>query len=163
MILGVVSDTHNHIANVKKIVTIFNSRKVDLVIHTGDISQPKTLERFSRLNCDLYGVYGNNDLEEKGLQETAKANGFKFQLPPLYFEYGGRNIAVMHDPLNLEEIIERYKTLDLIIHGHTHRYRYEIIGGVVVFNPGECAGIMKGKNAIGIVNLKELSFERIFF
>ena len=163
MILGVVSDTHNHIANVKEIIRIFNSRYVDLVIHTGDISQSKTLEKFSRLNCTLYGVYGNNDMDEKGLEETASANGFKFQLPPFYFEYAGRKIAVMHDPINLEEVIDRYKALDLIIHGHTHRYRYEIINGVVVFNPGECAGIMKGKNAIGIVNLKTLSFERIFF
>ena len=163
MILGVVSDTHNHMANVEKIITIFNSRKVDLVVHTGDISQPKTLDKFSKLDCPLFGVFGNNDLEEKDLVETANSNGFKFQLPPFYFEYAGRKIAVLHDPLNLEEVIGNYKNLDLILHGHTHRYRYETIGGVVVFNPGECAGIMKGKNAIGIGNLKDLSFERIFF
>ena len=108
MILGVVSDTHNHMANVKKIITIFNSRKVDLVVHTGDISQSKTLETFSKLHCPLYGVYGNNDLEEKGLVETASSNGFKFQLPPFYFEYAGRKIAVLHDPLNLEEVIDKY-------------------------------------------------------
>ena len=163
MILGVVSDTHNHIANVIKIIKIFNSRKVDLVVHTGDISQPKTLDLFSKLDCPLYGVYGNNDLEEKGLVETASSNGFQFQLPPFYFEYAGRRIAVLHDPINLEEVIDSYKAIDLIIHGHTHRYRYETIDGVVVFNPGECAGMMKGKNAIGIGNLKDLSFERIFF
>ena len=62
-------------------------------------------------------------------------------------------------------VIKEIQTLnsDQIPKYLVHRYRYEIIDGVVVFNPGECAGIMKGKNAIGIVNLKELSFERIFF
>ena len=25
-----------------------------------------------------------------------------------------------------------------------------------IFNPGECAGIMEGKNKVGIVNLKNL-------
>ena len=65
MILGVVSDTHNHLSNVEKIIDIFNEKNVDKVIHTGDITQAKTLSRFSRLNCPLIGVYGNNDLEEK--------------------------------------------------------------------------------------------------
>ena len=67
MILGVVSDTHNHVSNVEKIIDIFNEKGVDKVIHTGDITQAKTLSRFSRLNCPLIGVYGNNDLEEETL------------------------------------------------------------------------------------------------
>ena len=33
----------------------------------------------------------------------------------------------------------------------------------IFFNPGESAGMIKGKNAIGIINLKDLSLERIFF
>ena len=65
----------------------------------------------------------------------------------------------------LYDVVEEIKSIDenKIPLYLFHRYRYEIINGVVVFNPGECAGIMKGKNAIGIVNLKTLSFERIFF
>ena len=74
MILGVVSDTHNRISNVEKIIDIFNSNHVDKVIHTGDITQAKTLSRFSRLNCPLLGVYGNNDLEENNLVKTAVEN-----------------------------------------------------------------------------------------
>ena len=65
MILGVVSDTHNRIDNVEKIIDIFNSNNVEKVIHTGDITQPRTLVRFKRLNCPLLGVYGNNDQEEQ--------------------------------------------------------------------------------------------------
>jgi hypothetical protein len=32
-----------------------------------------------------------------------------------------------------------------------------------VFNPGESAGMQKGMNAIGIINLKNLKIKRIFF
>ena len=46
MILGVVSDTHNRLSNVEKIIDIFNEKNVDKVIHTGDITQAKTLSRF---------------------------------------------------------------------------------------------------------------------
>ena len=50
MLVGVVSDTHNNISNIKSIIDIFNKQKVDLVIHTGDISKPDTLKIFSDLN-----------------------------------------------------------------------------------------------------------------
>ena len=85
MILGVVGDTHNRLSNVEKIIDIFNEKNVDKVIHTGDITQAKTLSRFYRLNCPLIGVYGNNDLEEKGLKDIAEQNGFKFPEPSLLF------------------------------------------------------------------------------
>ena len=62
MILGVVGDTHNNLLNVEKIINIFNGRNVDKVVHTGDITQAKTLGKFSRLNCPLLGVYGNLSL-----------------------------------------------------------------------------------------------------
>ena len=39
--IGVVSDTHNNLANTARIVELFNTAGVDRVVHTGDISQPK--------------------------------------------------------------------------------------------------------------------------
>ena len=33
----------------------------------------------------------------------------------------------------------------------------------MVFNPGECAGFMKGKNKVGIVNLKTKEAKTISF
>ena len=163
MILGVVSDTHNHLSNVEKIIDLFNEQKVEKVIHTGDITQAKTLSKFSRLNCPLYGVYGNNDLQEVGLKEITEKNGFKFKDPPFLVKLGGRKIVILHEPENIEKIISQERSIDLIVHGHTHRYRYEELKGVKIFNPGESAGMFKGKNAIGLVDLSNLNTKRIFF
>ena len=163
MLLGVVSDTHNRISNVEKIVEIFNSNKVDLVIHTGDITQAKILDIFCGLKSSLLGVFGNNDLNEPGLEESVKRNGFKFSLPPLITSISGKKIAILHEPDEIENIIKREKNLDLILHGHTHRYRDEIVEGVKIFNPGECAGSINGKNAVGLITLNNLETERIFF
>jgi predicted phosphodiesterase len=33
----------------------------------------------------------------------------------------------------------------------------------IIFNPGECAGIMEGKNQVGIVDLKNLRTKIINF
>ena len=163
MILGVVGDTHNHLSNVEKIIDIFNKRDVDKVIHTGDITQAKTLSKFSRLNCPLIGVYGNNDLEEKGLKDIAKQNGFNFQNPPFLTKINNTKIAIFHEPEDIQNFIKKEPSIQLIVHGHTHRYRNEMIGRVKVINPGECAGIFKGKNAVGVLNLEDFNFERIFF
>ena len=163
MILGVVSDTHNHISNVECIIDIFNTKNVDKVIHTGDITQAKTLSRFARLNCPLLGVYGNNDLEEKGLAETARKNKFNFQSPPFSLKIEKRKIVIFHEPDAIDSFVKEHPSIDLIIHGHTHRYRNEKIGKIKIINPGECAGIIKGQNAVGILKLEDLSFKRIFF
>ena len=163
MILGVVGDTHNRLPNVEKIIDIFNEKNVDKVIHTGDITQAKTLSRFSRLSCPLIGVYGNNDLEEEGLKDVAEQNGFNFQLPPFLLKISNKKIAIFHEPENFENFLKKDPSIQLIIHGHTHRYRNENIGKVKIINPGECAGIFAGKNSVGTLNLEELSFERIFF
>ena len=163
MILGVVSDTHNHLSNVEKIIDIFNEKNVDKVIHTGDITQARTLSRFSRLNCPLIGVYGNNDLEEKGLKDIARQNGFNFYNPPFLLKISNKKIVIFHEPEEIESFLKKDSSIQLIIHGHTHRYRNEKIRKVKVINPGECAGIIKGKNAVGMLNLEDLNFERIFF
>ena len=61
MLIGVVSDTHNRVDHVKEIVNIFNEYEVELVIHTGDITNSQTLQHFQALECPLKGVFGNNE------------------------------------------------------------------------------------------------------
>ena len=58
---------------------------------------------------------------------------------------------------------EHYDEADIIVHGHTHRYRNDFLKGTFIFNPGECAGFMKGKNNLGIVSLDNPSLKIINF
>ena len=76
MLIGVVSDTHNNIKSIKKIISLFNNEDVVSVIHTGDIASAKALEKFSNLETKLVGVYGNNDRYESGLDTIAKKCSF---------------------------------------------------------------------------------------
>ena len=163
MIVGVVSDTHNNIKNIKKIIDLFNETQVELVIHTGDISKAETLKIFSELNAPLVGVYGNNDRIEEGLEEVCVEYNFNFQEPPLAFKLEGKKIVVFHEPDLIKEYIMEHEDTDLVLHGHTHRYKEEKIEKTLYFNPGESAGSIEGKSALGIVNLNNLEIRRIFF
>ena len=163
MLVGVVSDTHNNIKNIKKIICLFNGEQVDLVIHTGDISKAETLRNFSELDAPLVGVFGNNDRVEEGLKEVCEEYNFKFQEPPLSLTLENKKIAVFHEPDLIKDYIKEHKDIDLILYGHTHRHKEEKIDKTVYFNPGESAGSMEGKSALGIVNLNNLEIRRIFF
>ena len=163
MLVGVVSDTHNNIKNIKKIISLFNEEQLDLVIHTGDISKAATLEIFSNLNCPLVGVFGNNDRIEEGLEEVCEQYNFNFQEPPLSLTLENKKIAVFHEPELIEEYITEHQDIDIILHGHTHKYKEERKDGIIYFNPGESAGSMEGKSAIGLIDMCNLKIKRIFF
>ena len=68
---------------------------------------------------------------------------------------------VVHDPLVFERHLNEHH--DLALHGHTHLYRFEKRAEHVMFNPGECAGHMAGFNAIGVLDLVDLSVEILRF
>ena len=163
MLVGVVSDTHNNIKNIKKIISLFNEEQVDLVIHTGDITKATTLEIFSNLNSPLVGVFGNNDRIEEGLKEVCEEYNFNFQDPPLSLTLEHKKVAVFHEPELIDDYIKDYKDTDIILHGHTHRYKEEKVYGIIYFNPGESAGSMEGKSAIGLIDMRNLKIKRIFF
>ena len=163
MIIGVVSDTHNNHKNIDTAISIFNDMDISLVVHTGDITNSKSLEKFYKLNAQLVGVYGNNDRNEPDLDKTANLYQFKLQEPPYLIEVLGRNIAIFHEPDKIEDFLADNSAVDVVLHGHTHRYRNEIKKGILFFNPGESAGMKIGMNALGIIDLENLEAKRIFF
>ena len=163
MQIGVVSDTHNNLKNIDRIISLFNERKVPFVIHTGDIANAKSLKKFSNLDGKLVGVFGNNDRNEIGIKEIAESNNFQFQEPPKTITLCDKKIVIFHEPDGIDDFLSKNTDTHIVIHGHTHRYRNEIKNGVLFFNPGESAGMRTGSNAIGVLDLSSLEAKRIFF
>jgi uncharacterized protein len=159
--IGVISDTHNHLRNVSRIVELLNRAGVERVVHTGDITQAKTLEVLAQLSAPLFGVYGNNDLEREELESTAARFGISLVDPPLALDWAARRLVVVHDPLDLASLPDDEGRVAL--HGHTHRLTIERPTGGLVFNPGECAGHLPGRNAVGVVSLESLEIDLLYF
>lgn len=159
--IGVVSDTHDNLPNVARIVERLNSAGVERVVHTGDITRARTLETLGQLEAPLVGVYGNNDVEREALAAAAEATGARLVEPPLHVEWAERRIVVVHDPRDLDPAL--LDASDVALHGHIHEFVLERRQGALVFNPGECAGMLRGKNAVGVLDLATLEAERLFF
>jgi putative phosphoesterase len=159
--IGVVSDTHNHLANVRRIVGLFAAAGVERVVHTGDITQAKTLRVFGELDAPFVGVLGNNDQgERESLEQAAAELGMRLADPPLELCWAGRRILVVHDP---RDLVAHPGGHELALHGHTHERRVERRGNRLIVNPGECAGHVAGKNAVGVVDLAALAVEILRF
>src|SRR5512139_768350 len=75
MRIGVISDTHDNARNVARIVSVLREARVERVIHTGDITRPRTLAALAAVQVPLFGVYGNNDVERGKLAEVALDHG----------------------------------------------------------------------------------------
>tara|TARA_S200000501_G_C20815424_1_gene740320 strand:+ start:127 stop:615 length:489 start_codon:yes stop_codon:yes gene_type:complete len=162
LLVGVTGDTHNNLKNISKICEIFNEINPLLVVHTGDITLPKSLSAFRSLNVPLIGVFGNNDEMEKEalILESKKFECQLFEEPHL-IEINNKNIYILHHPNLITDKMSM--NADFILHGHTHRFRSEILNGSLIFNPGECAGIMKGKNKIGLIDTENNKSKIISF
>jgi putative phosphoesterase len=151
MLIGVISDTHDNMPQIRKAVDFFNKSNVDLILHAGDIVAPFTIKEFKRLKSRMVIVFGNNDGEKSMLRQLAKDIG---EIHENFYEatIEGRRILVMHEPWQLEALAASQK-FDIIIHGHTHNAQTHNSGGTLVINPGECCGWVTGKSTIGLLEL----------
>jgi putative phosphoesterase len=161
MRIGVISDTHDNQRNVQRIVELLVAARVERVIHTGDFTRPETLELLARVGVPLFGVFGNNDVARDALRAAAARSGAELAAPPYELRWAGRRICVVHDP-------EAHPGLDLsgcdaLLHGHRHRQVIERSGGMLILNPGECAGWLEGHNSVGVLDLARLDVEILRF
>ena len=133
--IGIISDTHENEAAIKKAVEIFKKSNVDFVVHCGDIISPPMLEHFNGLKMKF--VFGNNDGERDGLNKNAQALGFEEITDEKEFEYKSKKFYVYHgtDRGKLGSAIKSNK-YDYVLTGHTHIKRDEKTGKTRIINPG---------------------------
>ena len=73
MNIGILSDTHNLVANTLAALEIFRREGVTRLFHCGDITSEATLALFK--GWDMTFVWGNGDLEKAALTAAARALG----------------------------------------------------------------------------------------
>lgn len=146
MKIGIISDTHDDVENVRKAIDIFNREDVQYVIHAGDYVFPGIVKEFKRLNGKLVGVLGNNDGEKNLLLKTfLEIDGdLKGEVGEL--EIKDLRIGIYHGTSSeIKDHLIKSSKYDIVVCGHTHRRepqgisngRYEDSSKTpLVLNPG---------------------------
>ena len=140
MKIGVLSDTHaaSFTEIPEKIVSILT--EVDMIIHAGDFTAKDVLTGLKQLG-KVIAVQGNMDSYE-----------LKRILPEKeLITVGGKRIGIIHGwggPDGIENRIgAMFNDVDIIVYGHSHQPKNEIIGDILFFNPG------RARNTIGILTV----------
>ena len=153
--LGIVSDTHAHVAFTRQAVIAFSEQEVDEVIHCGDIGSAEIPPLFA--HWPAHFVFGNVDhrthLLEAAIAETPHhtCHGRYGQI-----KRDGRKIAMLHsdDQRRFDEVIHGCQ-FDLVCYGHTHCAKQERVGDTLVLNPG--AVYRADPHTVAIVDLPQLT------
>ena len=142
MKIGVLSDTHLHSAEelpqqIKKALS-----EVDLIVHAGDFVMPEVLEGLKKIG-EVKAVRGNMDSVEVRCILPEKE----------LLVIGGKRIGIIHGsgaPWGIEDRLRgQFDQVDVILYGHTHQAKNEVIGNVLFFNPGQA------RSSYGILQVDE--------
>ncbi|MGB7297433.1 MAG: metallophosphoesterase [Candidatus Aminicenantales bacterium] len=157
--IGVMSDSHDNITQVRKAVALFKDSGCDLVLHAGDVVAPFAARELAALGCPVKAVFGNCDGEKQGLEMTLDKYG-EIKEAPLLFSHGGRRILLVHYHFSVATYASSGK-YDVIIFGHTHKPIVQREGKTLLVNPGETGGWLTGKSTAALLDLENLEVEII--
>jgi len=149
-VIGLLSDSHDNLVMVRRAVSLFNDAGCDLVVHAGDFVAPFAAEELRNLRCPVRAVFGNCDGERAGLARTFQGLG-EIRDAPFAFAHGGLRFVVTH----LDGPVAGYLAsipCDVLVFGHTHSPLLEWRGGVLVVNPGEAGGWLRGRATAALLD-----------
>ncbi len=162
MIIGLISDSHDHVPHIKQAVEIFKKEGVELVLHTGDFCSPFTIPPFDGL--DLKGVFGNNDGDHYLLLQKFQDIGATHLGSFGEVEIEGKKIALYHGThAPITSALEKSGNYDVVVSGHTHETKVEFVGNTLAINPGTAHGF-EGEATIALLDTEamDISFIELY-
>lgn len=135
MQIGILSDTHSRYQTVETALGILQARKVNVVLHCGDIEDADTIWLFQGFTAHF--VFGNCDTERASIRQAVHGIGGTLQEPFGHVELNGVKVAFLHgDDKRLMRDVENSGHFDFLFYGHTHQPEEHRSGPTHVINPG---------------------------
>lgn len=159
MLIGLISDTHDHVPHIQKAVQIFTERKAALIIHAGDYCSPFTIPHFKGLN--LKGIFGNNDGDRYLLMKKFEEIEAEILGDFTELQLGGLKLALYHGTYpEITNALVMCGVYDVVISGHTHAKVHKTIKGTLHINPGTAHGF-DGEATVAILDTETQKTEFI--
>ncbi len=163
MLIGVISDSHDHLPNLRYALAELTVRGVETVFHCGDLISPFVTRELGKFKGAVHTVFGNNDGDRFLAQKVAAKDALNVTHHGEFgfVELEGHKIGFTH----YKEYAIGFAAssqCDAAFFGHTHQFHSERIGERLVLNPGELLGLM-GKPAYCVYDTATREFERVVF
>ena len=135
MIIGILSDSHDHADTLAAAITALKAVKAEFYIHCGDIGTEQCIDLLAGLPSAF--VFGNCDFDRASLSRYAQRLDV-----PCYGNFADltldhKRIAVIHgDDFKLKQRLLTAQEHDYLFQGHTHVRADERIGRTRLINPG---------------------------
>lgn len=142
MLIGVFSDVHDNLENLRKALTIYKERSVQSLIFCGDFCSPiPSRVMGNEFTGDIHAVFGNGDGDRFAISNVARTQFSNLKLYGEYteLEFAGIKVAVTHYPF-YAKALARTGDYQAVFSGHTHAQSEERIGDCLWLNPGEILG-----------------------
>jgi len=161
--IGVISDSHDHLPNLRHALEQLAGRGVEIVIHCGDLIAPFVTLELARFPLQVHTTFGNNDgdrfLHGKLAREAAPNVTHHGEVGVI--ELGESKLAFSHYEDQARGLAAR-RGCQAAFFGHTHQPADERVGGTLLLNPGELLGL-KAAPSFCIYDLLSGGVERCAF
>jgi len=144
MKLAIVSDSHDNIPNIDKMLAYVKNEGIKVMLHLGDVCAPSVLEYLAeKFLGEIYLVFGNVDGDREKMQELSKY----FKNIHLLGEEGqpeikdlNLKIGMVHYPVRAKKMAAS-GSYSVVFYGHDHKPWEETINQAKIINPGTLAGL----------------------
>lgn len=141
MFVAIISDIHNNLVNLEKVLNYCKANEIDTLICCGDLASAETLDFLcDNFSGSIHYTFGNMDNDQ--LRNFKFADQYKNAI--LYKDFGEtvldkKRIAFVHFPEDAKQLALTGKYA-FVFYGHTHKPWEEMVGKCKVLNPGNVAG-----------------------
>jgi putative phosphoesterase len=157
-LVGVISDTHDQVHYLPRVIEFFGKKNIQLLVHCGDWISPFTLSYYTALDVPIFGVYGNNDGDKFLHQRVAQRLGLDLTMEDqlITIDVGDQFLVAYHGTSKaIVDALVKCGTYDAVFYGHNHVAKIELVGQTLSFNPGTLMDVttpqVKGAS-IGLYN-----------
>jgi putative phosphoesterase len=141
MKIAIISDIHDNIPNLKKVLNYCGQNKIEKIICCGDLASIETLDYLNdNFRGDILFAFGNMDND---FLKNYPFDNNRYKNTDIFRDFGeaeidGKKVAFVHFPKEARELCESGK-YDFVFYGHTHKPFEEMINNCKMLNPGNVA------------------------
>ncbi len=142
MKIVIISDSHDNLPNIEKMLDWVLKNEIQIIIHCGDLAAPSVLVREfqPKFKGQFHFVHGNVADYELNEKIASEFDNMTCHGNQGFLKIDGKKIAFCHYPNQADKLAETGK-YDLVFYGHDHKPWEKNIGKTKLFNPGTLAGM----------------------